>query len=91
LGANTQDISHLAAQKLKEIKQNLGETIHEYDKIFKYILSQIPYVIEEKLLVQWYVVGLLQNIRVPLCMYDIHMCEEALKKSQRIEMDDEGT
>jgi hypothetical protein len=81
----------LARQKLKEIKQSLGETIHEYDKIFKDLLSHIPYVIEEKLLVQWYVAGLLQKIRAPLCMYDIQSCEDALKKSQRIEMDDEGT
>jgi hypothetical protein len=55
----TQDISHLATQKLKEIKQNPGETIHEYDKRFKYLLSQILYEIDEKLLVQWYATRLL--------------------------------
>jgi hypothetical protein len=77
----TQDISHLVAQKLKEIKQNPGKTICEYDKRFKYLLSQIPYAINEKLLVQWYVAGLLQNIRVPLHMYDLSTCEEILKKN----------
>jgi hypothetical protein len=66
-----QDISHLAAQKLKEINQNLSESVHEYDEQFKYHLVQIPYVIEEKHILQWYVVVLLQNIRVPLFMYDL--------------------
>jgi hypothetical protein len=33
---------------------------------------------------------MLQNIRVPLHMYDLQTCEEVLKKSQRTEMDDEG-
>jgi hypothetical protein len=33
----TQDISHLVAKKLKEIKKNSGKNVHEYDKIFKYI------------------------------------------------------
>jgi hypothetical protein len=87
----TQDNSHLEAQKLKEIKQNLGETVWEYDKRFKYLLSQIPYAIDEKLLVQWYVAGLLQKIIIPLWMYDLQSCEDILKKSQWIEMDDEGT
>jgi len=85
-----QDINHFAAQKLKEIKQNLGKTDREYDKRFKDLLSKIPYAIDDKLLVQWYVVGLLQKIRVPLCMYDLQTCEEVLRKSKQIEMDDEG-
>jgi hypothetical protein len=42
------------------------------------------------LLVQWYIEGLLQNIIAPLWMYDLSTCEEILKKTQRIEMDDEG-
>jgi len=45
-----QDNNNLAAQKLKEIKQNLGETVWEYDKRFKYLLIQIHYTIEEKFL-----------------------------------------
>jgi hypothetical protein len=47
---------------MKEIKQSLGETIQEYDKRFKDLLSQIPYVIEERLLVQWYVAGLYKKL-----------------------------
>jgi hypothetical protein len=57
-----QDITHLAAQKLKEIKQRPGELVREYDKRFKYLLSQIPMTIDQNLLVQWYVVGLLPRI-----------------------------
>jgi hypothetical protein len=60
------DSGHLVAQNLKEIKQHLGKTIHEYDKSFKYLLSHIPYEIDEKMLVQWYIVGLLQKLRAPL-------------------------
>ena len=57
-----QDITHLAAQKLKEIKQILGELVREYYKRFKDLLSQIPMMIDHKLLVQWYVTGLLPRI-----------------------------
>jgi hypothetical protein len=67
---------------LKEIKKKLGETICEYDKMFKDLLRQIPYAINEKLLVQWYVEILLKKFRVPLCMYDLSACEEILKKAQ---------
>jgi hypothetical protein len=59
----TQNIIHMVVQKLKEIKKNLGETMREYDKRFKDLLSQIPYLIGKKILVQWYIVGLLQKIR----------------------------
>jgi hypothetical protein len=41
-------------------------------------------------MVQWYVKGLLQNITISLQMYNLQSCEEILKKSQQIEMDDEG-
>jgi hypothetical protein len=40
-----QDITHLVAQNLKEIKKMLGESVREYDKRFKGLLSQIPTMI----------------------------------------------
>ena len=46
-----EDVAHLAAQKLKDIKQRLGESIREYDKRFKELLSQIPTIIDANLLV----------------------------------------
>ena len=55
----TQEGSHLAAQKLKDIKQKHGELIRAYDRRLKDTLSLIPYAIEERLLVQWFVAGLL--------------------------------
>ena len=36
-----EDIAHLAAQKLKDIKQRPRESVREYDKRFKDLLSQI--------------------------------------------------
>jgi hypothetical protein len=46
---------HLETHKLKEIKQKPGESVHEYEKIFKDLLSQISSTIDQNLLVQWYV------------------------------------
>jgi hypothetical protein len=69
--------------KAKEIKQMLGESIREYDKRFKYLLSQIPYMIDKELLVQWFVVGLLQKIWAPLRMHEIQSCEDSLKNHNK--------
>lgn len=64
--------------------------VRECDKIYKDLLIQIMYVIDENILVQCYVVGLLQNIYGPLRMHEVKNCEEALKLAQRIETDDKG-
>jgi len=84
-----QDVTHLVAQKLKEIKQTLGDSVREYDKRFKDLLSQILTIINHSLLVQWYVAGLLLQIRSPLRLYEITYCEDALQKAQQIELDDD--
>ena len=76
-----EDIAHLAAHKLKDIKQVPGKSVWEYDKRFKDLLSQIPNNIDVNLLVQWYVVGLLHHVRAPLRMHDIKSLEEAFKKA----------
>ena len=76
-----EDVAHLAAQKLKDIKQRPGESVREYDKRFKDLLSQIPAIIDANLLVQWYVAGLLHHVRAPLRMHDITSLEEAFKKA----------
>ena len=67
-----EDVTHLAAKKLKDIKQIPGETVREYDKRFKDLLSQIPYNIDSNILVQWYITGLLHHVRSPLRMDDIN-------------------
>ena len=82
-----EDVAHLATQKLKDIKQRPGESVREYDKRFKDLLSQIPAIIDANLLVKWYVVGLLHHVRAPLRMHDITSLEEAFKKAQQMESD----
>ena len=54
----TPDAKHLVAKKLKSIVQKLAETVWDYNKIWKYLLSQTDYVIDEQLLIQWFLVGL---------------------------------
>ena len=76
-----EDIAHLVTQKLKDIKQIPREIIHEYDKRFKGLLSQISYNIDSNLLVQCYIVVLLHHIRDPLRMHDNKTLEESLKKA----------
>ena len=46
-----EDVAHLVVQKLKDIKQVPGESVWEYDKRFKDLLSQIPLNIDANLLV----------------------------------------
>ena len=43
----TLDAKHLAAKKLKTTSQNIGESVHDYDKHWKDLLSQLDYVIDE--------------------------------------------
>ena len=54
----TPDAKHLAAKNLKTTQQNPGETVRDYDKRWKDLLSQLDYVINEQLLIQWFLVGL---------------------------------
>ena len=58
----TPDAKHLAAKKLKTTSQNPGETVCDYDKRWKDRLSQLDYVIDEQLLIQWFIAGLSQKI-----------------------------
>ena len=75
-----EDVTHLASQKLKDIKKVPSESVQEYDKRFKDLLSQILSNIDANILVQWYVVGLLHHVRDPLRMLDIKTLKEAFKK-----------
>ena len=47
----TPDAKHLATKKLKTTSQNPGESIREYDKRWKDLLSQLDYVIDKQLLI----------------------------------------
>ena len=85
----TQEGLHLAAQKLKDIKQKHGESIRAYDRRLKDTLSLIPYVIEERLLVQWFVAGLLPENKSQLRAFEFTTYSEALKKALQLETDDD--
>ena len=52
----------LAAKKLKSTVQKLVETVRDYDKRWKDLLSRIDYVIDEQLLIQWFLAGISQKI-----------------------------
>ena len=54
----TPDAKHLATKKLKMTSQKPRETVHDYDKQWKYLLRQLDYVINEQLLIQWFLAGL---------------------------------
>ena len=83
----TEDVAHLATQKLKDIKQVSSEIVWEYVKRFKYLLSHILYNIDANLLVQWYIAGFLHHVRDPLRMHDIKTLEETFKKAKQMESD----
>ena len=57
----TPNAKHLAAKKLKTTSQKSGEIICDYGKCWKDLLSQLDYVIDEKLLIQWFLEGLTQK------------------------------
>ena len=47
----TPDAKHLASKKLKTTSQKPAESVREYDKRWKDLLSQLDYVIDEQLLI----------------------------------------
>ena len=76
-------------QKLKDIKQKHGESIRAYDKRLKDTLSLIPYTIEERLLVHWFVAGLLPQNKSQLQAFEFTAYSEAQKKALQLETDDD--
>ena len=83
------DVKHLAAKKLKTTSQNLRETVCDYDKHWKDLLSQLDYVIDEKLLIQWFLAGLSQKIRRHISLETFKTYEYVLTKSLQVEMDED--
>ena len=43
----TLDAKNLVAKKLKTTSQKLGETVYDYNKRWKDLLSQLDYIIDE--------------------------------------------
>ena len=51
--------------------------------------SQLEYNIDEQLLIQWFVSGLLLKIQVHIQLDNFNKYEDALKKALQIEMDED--
>ena len=83
----TPDAKHLATKKLKTTQQKAAETVHDYDKCWKDLLSQLDYVIDEQLLIQWFLVGLSQKVRRHISLETFKTYEDALTKAIQVEMD----
>ena len=84
----TPDAKHLAAKELKKTSQKPTESVREYDKRWKYLLNQLDYVVDEKLLIQWFLAGLSQKIRWHISLETFKTYEDALTKSLQVEMDE---
>ena len=85
----TPDAKYLAAKKLKTTLQKLGETIRNYDKWWKDLLSQLDYVIDEQLLIQWFLAGLSQKIHRHISLDTFKTYEDVLTKALQVEMDED--
>ena len=85
----TPDAKHLAAKKLKTTQQKPGETVRDYEKHWKDVLSQLDYVIDEQLLIQWFLAGLSQKFRWHISLETFKTYEDALTKSLQVEMDED--
>ena len=85
----TLDAKHLAAKKLKTTSQKLGETFRDYDKQRKDLLIQLDYVIDEQLLIQWFLAGLSQKFRRHISLETFKSYEDELTKSLQVEMDED--
>ena len=84
----TPDAKHLATKKLKTTSQKPRETVRDYDKCWKDLLSQLDYVIDEQLLIQWFLAGQSQKIRRHISLETLKNYEDALTKSLQLEMDE---
>ena len=85
----TPDAKHLAAKKLKTTSQKLAKSVREYDKRWKDLLIQLDYVIDEQLLIQWFLAGLSQKIRQHISLETFKTYEDVLTKALQVEMDED--
>ena len=85
----TPDSKHLATKKLKTTSQKPGATVCDYDKCWKDLLSQLDYVIDEQLLIQWFLAGLSQKIDRYISLETFKSYEDALTKALQVEMDED--
>ena len=85
----TPDAKHMAAKKLKTTSQKPMESVWEYDKWWKDLLIQLNYVIDEQILIQWFLVGLSQKIQWHIILETFKTYEDTLTKALQVEMDED--
>ena len=85
----TPDAKNIAAKKLKTTSQNPREAVRDYDKHWKDLLSQLDYVIDEQLLIQWFLAGLSQKVHRHISLEMFKTYEDALTKALQVEMDED--
>ena len=85
----TPNAKHLAAKKLKTTSQKPGETVCDYDKQWKDLLSQLDYVIDEQLLIQWFLRGLSQKVHRQISLEIFKSYKDVLTKALQVEMDED--
>ena len=73
---------------MKKTSQKLAESIWDYDKRWKDLLSQLDYVIDEQLLIHWFLPGLSQRIRQHISLETFKTYEDTLTKALQVEMDE---
>ena len=83
----TLDAKHLAAKNLKKTLQKPAESVQKYDKHWKDLLIQINYVIDEQLLIQWFLTGLSLKIQWHIILETFNTYEDALTKALQVDMD----
>ena len=68
--------------------QKPADSVQEYDKRWKDLLSQLDYVIDEKILIQWFLAGLSHKIQWHISLETFKTYEDALSKAMQLEMDE---
>ena len=84
----TPDAKHLVAKKLKTTSQKPVESVWGFDKWWKDLLIQLDYVIDEQLLIQWFLAGLSQKIQLHIILETFKTYEDGLTKALQVEMDE---
>ena len=78
----------MAAKKLKTTSQKPVESVREYHNRWKDLLIQLDYVINEQLLIQWFLPGLSQKNWRHISLDTFKTYEYSLTKALQVEVDE---
>jgi hypothetical protein len=76
--------------EVKEIKQLAGETMWDYDQLFNILLDRLTFQLQDIQHREWFIVGLLPHIRVPLTQQKVMTQVEAMEIAMRLEATPRG-